>query len=129
MLANPVGLRPEKGCAGDVQQRLKTTDPTSRQRGRPTYINPKLMFLKCVRTGFETLRFRTNAEESDYRRGSIASRIHPTRDYTLQIAAVSSVTVFAILLATADVPLPLGFRTVPVPQPQQIPTHGSPLSY
>jgi hypothetical protein len=36
MLVSPVGLRPEKGCAGDAQQKLKTTDPTSRQRGRPT---------------------------------------------------------------------------------------------
>jgi hypothetical protein len=42
MLINPVGLRPEKGCAGDAQQKLKTTDPTSRQRGRPTSTNPQL---------------------------------------------------------------------------------------
>jgi hypothetical protein len=25
----------EKGCTGDAQQKLETTDPTSRQRGRP----------------------------------------------------------------------------------------------
>jgi hypothetical protein len=31
---SPAG--PEKDCAGDAQQQLKTTDPTSRQRGRPT---------------------------------------------------------------------------------------------
>jgi hypothetical protein len=31
-----VGLRSEKGCAGDVRQKLKSTDPTSRQRGHPT---------------------------------------------------------------------------------------------
>jgi hypothetical protein len=36
MLMSPVGLRTEKGCAGDVRQKLKSTDPTSRQRGRPT---------------------------------------------------------------------------------------------
>jgi hypothetical protein len=42
---NPVGLGSEKGCAGDEQQKLKklkTTDPTSRQRGRPTSTNPQL---------------------------------------------------------------------------------------
>jgi hypothetical protein len=38
----PVGLKPEKGCAGDAQQNLKTTDPTSRQRGRPTSTNLQL---------------------------------------------------------------------------------------
>jgi hypothetical protein len=27
MLMSPVGLRPEKDCAGDAQQQLKTTDP------------------------------------------------------------------------------------------------------
>jgi hypothetical protein len=36
ILMNPMGLRPEKGCAGDAQQKLNTTDPTSRQRGRST---------------------------------------------------------------------------------------------
>jgi hypothetical protein len=36
MLLSPVGLRSEKGCAGDAPQKLKNTDPTSRQRGRPT---------------------------------------------------------------------------------------------
>jgi hypothetical protein len=35
----PVGLRCEKGCAGDAQKKLKTTDPTSRQRGRPISTN------------------------------------------------------------------------------------------
>jgi hypothetical protein len=40
MLVSPVGLRSEKGCAGDVQQQLKTTDSTSRQRGRPASTNP-----------------------------------------------------------------------------------------
>jgi hypothetical protein len=36
MLMSPVGLRSEKGCAGDALQELKTTDKSSRQRGRPT---------------------------------------------------------------------------------------------
>jgi hypothetical protein len=31
MRLSPVGLRPEKGRAGDAQQKLKTTDLTSRQ--------------------------------------------------------------------------------------------------
>jgi hypothetical protein len=34
-----VGLRLEKGCAGGVQQTLKNTDTTSRQRERPTSLN------------------------------------------------------------------------------------------
>jgi hypothetical protein len=42
MLMSPVGLGPEKGGAGDAQQTLKSTDPTSRQRGRPTSTNPQL---------------------------------------------------------------------------------------
>jgi hypothetical protein len=37
---SPTGLRPEKDFAGEAQQELKTTDPTSRQRGRPTSTNP-----------------------------------------------------------------------------------------
>jgi hypothetical protein len=35
-------LRSEKGCAGDAQQKLKTTDLTSLQRGRATSTNPQL---------------------------------------------------------------------------------------
>jgi hypothetical protein len=42
MLMSPVGLRSEKGCAADAHQKLKSTDPTSRQRGRPTSTNPQL---------------------------------------------------------------------------------------
>jgi hypothetical protein len=37
-----LGLRSVKGCADDARQKLKTTDPTSRQRGRPTSTNPQL---------------------------------------------------------------------------------------
>jgi hypothetical protein len=39
---SPVGLRSEKGCAGDARKKLKSTDPTSRQRGSPTSTNPQL---------------------------------------------------------------------------------------
>jgi hypothetical protein len=42
MLMSSVGLRSEKGCAGDVLQKLESTDPTSHQRGRPTSTNSKL---------------------------------------------------------------------------------------
>jgi hypothetical protein len=42
MLKSPVGLRSEKGCAGDARQKLKTMDPTFRQRGHPTSTNPQL---------------------------------------------------------------------------------------
>jgi hypothetical protein len=34
-LTSPAGRGPERRCAGEAQQQLKTTDPTSRQRGRP----------------------------------------------------------------------------------------------
>jgi hypothetical protein len=46
MLMSPMGLRHEKGRAGDAQQKLKTTDSTSRQRGRPTSTNPCLKIIK-----------------------------------------------------------------------------------
>jgi hypothetical protein len=39
MVLSPAGLRPDKDSAGDAQQQLKTTDPTSRQRGGPTSTN------------------------------------------------------------------------------------------
>jgi hypothetical protein len=42
MLMSPVGLRSEKGCAGDARQKLKSTDPIFHQRERPTPTNPKL---------------------------------------------------------------------------------------
>jgi hypothetical protein len=42
MLMILVELRSEKGCAGNARQILKTTDPTSRQRGRPTSTKPQL---------------------------------------------------------------------------------------
>jgi hypothetical protein len=37
-----MGPRPEKSCAGDARQKLKTTDSTSRQRGRPISTNQQL---------------------------------------------------------------------------------------
>jgi hypothetical protein len=43
MLMSPVALRSEKGCAGDIRQKLKSTDPTSRQRGGPTSTNPNCL--------------------------------------------------------------------------------------
>jgi hypothetical protein len=42
MLMSPVGLRPERRCAGDAQGKLKITEPSSRRRGRPTSTNPQL---------------------------------------------------------------------------------------
>jgi hypothetical protein len=36
MLMSLLGLRSEKGCAGDALQKLTSTNPTSRQRGRST---------------------------------------------------------------------------------------------
>jgi hypothetical protein len=39
---SPVELRSEKGCAGDAWKDLKSTDPTSCQRGHPTSTNLKL---------------------------------------------------------------------------------------
>jgi hypothetical protein len=43
MLMSPVGRRSEKVCAGDARQKLKSTDPTSRQRERSTSTNPQLL--------------------------------------------------------------------------------------
>jgi hypothetical protein len=34
------GLGPEKDCAGKGQQHIQKTDPSSRQRGRPTRTRP-----------------------------------------------------------------------------------------
>jgi hypothetical protein len=42
MLMSPVGLRTAEDCAGDTQEKLETTDPTSRQRGRLTSTNRQL---------------------------------------------------------------------------------------
>jgi hypothetical protein len=38
MFMSTVGLRYEKGCAGDARQKLKSTALTYRQRGRPTTV-------------------------------------------------------------------------------------------
>jgi hypothetical protein len=42
MAMSPAGLGPENDCSVEGQQQLQTTDPSSRQRGRPTSINPQL---------------------------------------------------------------------------------------
>jgi hypothetical protein len=42
MLMSFVGLRSEKGCAGDARQKLRSTDPSSRQRVLPTSTDLKL---------------------------------------------------------------------------------------
>jgi hypothetical protein len=36
MVASPKGLGPKKDYAGKSQQHIQKTDPSSRQRGRPT---------------------------------------------------------------------------------------------
>jgi hypothetical protein len=51
MLISPVGLRSEKSCAGDAGQELKTENPTSHQRGRPTSTNPHLLKIIKERKG------------------------------------------------------------------------------
>jgi hypothetical protein len=51
MHMSPVGLRSEKGCAGDAQQKLKTADPTSHQRRRPTSTNLQLSKIIKERRG------------------------------------------------------------------------------
>jgi hypothetical protein len=42
MVSSPKGLGPEKDCAGKDQKHIQKTDPTSRQRGRPTRTRPQL---------------------------------------------------------------------------------------
>jgi hypothetical protein len=49
MLMSPMELRSEKGYAGEAPQKMKSTDPTSRQRGRPTSTNPKLSTTKIIK--------------------------------------------------------------------------------
>jgi hypothetical protein len=39
MVLSPKELGPEKDCAGKGQQHIKKTDPSSRQRGRPSNID------------------------------------------------------------------------------------------
>jgi hypothetical protein len=39
---SPVGLRPDKDCAGEAKQEQKITDPPSRQRGRHKITNTQL---------------------------------------------------------------------------------------
>jgi hypothetical protein len=40
MVASTKGLGPEKDCVGKIQQHIQKTDPSSRQRGRPTKTKP-----------------------------------------------------------------------------------------
>jgi hypothetical protein len=42
MVASPTGLGPENDCAGEGQEQLQATDPSSRERGRPISTNPQL---------------------------------------------------------------------------------------
>jgi hypothetical protein len=42
MATSPMEVGPENDCAGEAQQELQTTDPVSRQRGRPKPTNPQL---------------------------------------------------------------------------------------
>jgi hypothetical protein len=42
MVTSPTGLGPENDCAGESQKKLLTTDSSSRQKGRPTSVNPQL---------------------------------------------------------------------------------------
>jgi hypothetical protein len=42
MVMSPAGLGPENDCAGEDQKQLQTTDPSSRQKGRPTLTNPQM---------------------------------------------------------------------------------------
>jgi hypothetical protein len=42
MIVGPMGFGPENDCAGEGQQLLYRTDPSSRQRKRPTSTNPQL---------------------------------------------------------------------------------------
>jgi hypothetical protein len=42
MATSPMGLGPKNDCAGEGQQELQTTDPSSRQRGCSKSTNPQL---------------------------------------------------------------------------------------
>jgi hypothetical protein len=47
-----MGLSPEKGCAGDAQQKLKTKDPTYRQKEPSQQIRNCLKIIKERRREF-----------------------------------------------------------------------------
>jgi hypothetical protein len=49
MHMSPVGLRSEKGCAGDARQKPKSTHSTSRQRGRPHINKPETILKKVIK--------------------------------------------------------------------------------
>jgi hypothetical protein len=42
MVASPTGLGPENDCAGEGQQQLQKTDPSSRQKERSTSAKTQL---------------------------------------------------------------------------------------
>jgi hypothetical protein len=46
MLMSPVGLRSEKGCAGDARKKLKTTDRPDFSSERAPHINKPATVLK-----------------------------------------------------------------------------------
>jgi hypothetical protein len=48
---SPVGLKFEKGCAGDARQKVKSADPTSRQE-RALHINKPETVKKKSRMGW-----------------------------------------------------------------------------
>jgi hypothetical protein len=95
MLMSPVGLRPEKVCDRDAQQKLKTTDSTSRQRGRPTSTNPQLP------------KNNTRKEEKNWSRVPVWC-LTPRKTGRL---AVSANITLALTLTLAKDHLP---RTIPV---------------
>jgi hypothetical protein len=49
MVARSKGLGPEKDCTGEGQQHIQKTDPSSRQRGRPTKTRPLIRTIKSRR--------------------------------------------------------------------------------
>jgi hypothetical protein len=51
MFMSPVRLRSEKVCSGDAQQKLKTKDPTSCQKGRLALTNAQLSKMIKERKG------------------------------------------------------------------------------
>jgi hypothetical protein len=53
VVMSPAGVGPENDCAGEVQQQLYTTDPSSRQRG---------CYIRTITTSFQLKNKITNRE-------------------------------------------------------------------
>jgi hypothetical protein len=82
------GIKTERDCAGDAQQQLKSTDPTSRQRGRPASTNPQ-MSENTLRKKEKTLSRVPDGNLTPRQTGRLAVGRNITLSLTLALSWVS----------------------------------------